>query len=397
LVRQEVLALESFIPIFEFSVASRHITHRKWRTALAVGAVALAVAITIISVSIQNGFQEFLFDIVFKNLPHATVSPPEGESYLHLYRTIMDRAWAIPGVIAVSPTLIAQTTLAYKDNVENVAMVGVDPVEAEEITRLSESMVQGDLNSIVGGKRIVMGQALADKLDVKYRDTVQASFPDATTTNLVISGIFDTGFDPVDEGITYVSLDTARSFLGEGDVITEVDIKLEDPFQADAVARQLQSYGYNAKSWQQLFPEIVRTLAFEGTSNLLTELLIMIIATFGIASIMNMLVLEKTSEIGMLMAMGARPSQIRRLFLLESGLLGFLGAMLGCILGLIVALQLRGIQIQSPVGETISLPILINPQDFVVFTILATFLSIAAGTYPAYKASKLDPVEALRG
>lgn len=389
--------MQSIIPIFEFSVASRHITYRKWRTALAVGAVALALGITIVSVSIQNGFQEFLFDIVFKNLPHATVSPVEGETYLHLYRTIMDRAWAIPGVIAVSPSLAATATIAYKEKAENVAMVGVDPVEAEEITRLSESMVQGGLNSVTEGKRIVMGKALADKLKVRYRDTVQASFPDATTTNLVISGIFDTGFDPVDTAITYVSLDTARSFLNEGDVITEVDIKLEDPFQADAAARQLRSYGYNAKSWQQLFPEIVRTLAFEKTQNLITELLIMIIATFGIASIMNMLVQEKTREIGMLMAMGAKPSQIRRLFLVESGLLGFLGAVLGCILGLIVALQLQGVQIQSPMGETMNLPILINPWDFVSFTILATLLSIAAGTYPAYKASKLDPVEALKG
>ncbi|HSD57634.1 MAG TPA: ABC transporter permease [Methanotrichaceae archaeon] len=389
--------MESFIPTFEFSVASRHITYRKWRTALAVGAVALAVAIAIIFVSIQNGFQEFIFDIVFKNLPHATVSPLEGEDYLHLYRTIMDRAWAIPGVIAVSPNLAATATLAYKDNAENVAMVGVVPVEAEEITRLSESMIQGDLNSVLGGNRIVMGQALADKLKVKYGDTVQASFPDASPTNLVISGIFDTGFDPVDEGITYVSLDTARSFLGEGDVISGIDIKLEDPFQADTAARQLQSYGYNAKSWQQLFPEIVRTLAFERTQNFITELLIMIIATFGIASIMNMLVQEKTREIGMLMAMGARPSQIRRLFLLESGLLGFIGAVLGCVLGLIVALQLRGVQIQSTMGETMDLPILINPWDFLFFTLLATILSIAAGTYPAYKASRLDPVEALRG
>lgn len=389
--------MQSIIPIFEFSVASRHITYRKWRTALAVGAVALALGITIVSVSIQNGFQEFLFDIVFKNLPHATVTPVEGETYLHLYRTIMDRAWAIPGVIAVSPSLAATATLAYKDKAENVAMVGVDPVEAEEITKLSESMVQGDLNSVTGGKRIVMGKALADKLKVRFGDTVQASFPDATTTNLVISGIFDTGFDPVDTAVTYISLDTARSFLGEGDVITEVDIKLENPFQADAAARQLQSYGYNAKSWQQLFPEIVRTLAFERTQNFITELLIMIIATFGIASIMNMLVQEKTREIGMLMAMGARPSQIRRLFLFESGLLGFLGAVLGCILGLIVALQLQGVQIQSPMGETMELPILIRPQDFIFFTILATLLSIAAGTYPAYKASKLDPVEALKG
>ncbi len=389
--------MQSLIPIFEFSVASRHITYRKGRTALAVGAVAMAVAISIIFVSIQNGFQEFIFDIVFKNLPHATVSPLEGEDYLHLYRTIMDRAWAIPGVIAVSPSLAATATLAYKDNAENVAMIGVEPVEAEEITRLSESMIQGDLNYVLGGKRIVMGQALADKLKVKYGDTVQASFPDATTTNLVISGIFDTGFDPVDEGVTYVSLDTARSFLDEGDVISVIDIKLDDPFQADAAALQLRSYGYNAKSWQQLYPEIVRTLAFERTQNLITELLIMIIATFGIASIMNMLVQEKTREIGMLMAMGSRPSQIRRLFLLESGLLGFMGAVLGCILGLIVALQLRGIQIQSTMGEMMDLPILINSRDFIFFILLATILSIAAGTYPAYKASKLDPVEALRG
>lgn len=389
--------MQSIIPIFEFSVASRHITYRKWRTALAVGAVALAVGITIVSVSIQNGFQEFLFDIVFKNLPHATVSPVEGETYLHLYRTIMDRAWAIPGVIAVSPSLAATATIAYKDKAENVAMVGVDPVEAEEITGLRESMLRGDLSSVTGGKRIVMGKALADKLKVRYGDTVQASFPDATTTNLVISGIFDTGFDPVDLAVTYVSLETAQSFLGEGDVVTEVDIKLEDPFQADAAARQLRSYGYNAKSWQQLFPEIVRTLAFEKTQDTITELLIMIIATFGIASIMNMLVQEKTREIGMLMAMGARPSQIRRLFLVESGLLGFLGAVLGCVLGLIVALRLQGVQIQSPMGETMNLPILINPWDFVFFTGLATLLSIAAGTYPAYKASKLDPVEALKG
>ncbi len=387
----------SLSPVFEFSVASRHITYRKGRTALAVSAVAIALAISIVFVSIQNGFQEFIFDIVFKNLPHATVSPPEGETYLHLYRTIMDRTWAIPGVIAVSPTLAATATLAYKDNAENVAMVGVDPVEAEEISRLSESMIQGDLNSVLGGRRIVMGQALADKLKVKYGDTVQASFPDATTTNLVISGIFDTGFDPVDEGITYVSLETARGFVDEGDVITGIDIKLEDPFLAGSAAQQLQSYGYNAKGWEQLFPEIVRTLTFERTQNFITEILIMIIATFGIASIMNMLVQEKTREIGMLMAMGTRPSQIRRLFLIESGLLGFLGAVLGCALGLTAALQLRGVQIQSTMGETMDLPILINPWDFVFFTILATLLSIAAGTYPAYKASKLDPVEALKG
>jgi lipoprotein-releasing system permease protein len=180
-------------------------------------------------------------------------------------------------------------------------------------------------------------------------------------------------------------------------VITSVDIKLADPFQAETIAQKLKSEGYNAKGWEELFPEIVRTLAFAKTQNAITLLLLMIIATFGIASIMNMLVVEKTQEIGMLMAMGATPASIRRLFLLESGMLGLLGAIVGCILGLLAYFWLRGVQIQTALGETMNLPIALNPWDFVVFTILSVILSIAAGYYPARKGSKLDPVEALRG
>jgi lipoprotein-releasing system permease protein len=385
------------VSAFELSVVLRHITYARWRTALSIGAIGLAVAISIVFVSIQNGFQEFLFDIIFKNLPQVTVSPTEGKDYLHLYRTIIDSAWAIPGVIGVSPNLAATATIAYKDRAENVAMVGIEPLEADKISRISQSMVQGDLYSILSGRKIIMGRALADKIKVKIDDTVQASFPDATAQSLMVSGIFDSGYKPVDEGITYVSLATARSFLGEGDVITTIDIKLQDPFEADAVASLLRSKGYNAKSWQQLFPEIVRTLMFEKTQNLITLLLILIIAAFGIASIMNMLVAEKTQEIGMLMAMGASPSQIRWLFIFESAVLGLLGSVAGCLLGALVALQLRGIEMQSPMGMTISLPVLIKPIDFLSFTALAVVLSMAAGSYPAIKASRLDPVEALRG
>jgi lipoprotein-releasing system permease protein len=212
----------------------------------------------------------------------------------------------------------------------------------------------------------------------------------------LVSGIFEYGYKPVDESTTYVSIDTAQGFLGKGDVLTSIEIKLEDPFQAESVANELKSRGYNAKGWQQLFPDILRNLAFERTRNDVILLLLLTIATFGIASIMNLLVQEKTSEIGMLMAMGATQNDIKRLFLLESSLLGLLGAILGCILGLVVSLQLQKIQITGSVGETYNLPILINPMNFIIFTFIALVLSIAAGTYPAYKASKLDPVVAIR-
>lgn len=381
----------------EPSIVSRHVTYRKWRTLLAVGAVALAVGISIVFISIQNGFSDFLFDILFRFLPHITVSPVEGEDYIHLYRGIIDSAWVQPGVVGVSPTLAAAATLAYKDRVENVVMLGIDPVEADKISDITMNMVDGEIGSVLGGNRIVMGRALAEKLKVRVGDTIQASFPDATTVNLLVSGLFDYGFKPVDEGTTFVSLKTARAFLGEGDVITSIDIKQSDPFQAQASANTLKSYGYNAKDWQELFPDIVRTLAFERAQNAITMLLLMIIATFGIASIMNILVVEKTAEIGMLMAMGANPGSIRRIFLLESGVLGFMGAVLGCFLGLLVSLYLSGVEIKNAMGQMMNLPIAINPWDFVVFTLLAVILSVLAGYYPAYKASRLDPVAALKG
>jgi lipoprotein-releasing system permease protein len=389
--------MQSLIPLFEFTVVSRHITYRKWRTFLSAGAVALAVAISIVFISIQNGFSDFLFDIVFRFLPHITVSPREGEDYIHLYRNIVDTAWALPGVLGVSPTLTATATLAFKDKADNVAMIGIEPAEANKIGEISKNMVQGDIASVMGGKRIVMGKALADKLKVKVGDTVEARFPDAVPVNLVVSGLFNFGYKPVDEGVVYVSLDTARQFLDQGDVLTSIEIKLEDPFQAQVDSSKLRSYGYNAKDWQQLFPDIVRTIVLERAQNAITLLLLMIVASFGIASIMNILVQEKTAEIGMLMAMGATPGNITRLFLLESAVLGLIGALFGCILGLAVSLQLRGIEIPSTFGEKMNLPIAINPIDFLAFTLLAVILSTVAGAYPAYKASRLDPVVALKG
>ena len=385
------------LPAFEIAVVRRHITYRKWRPFLSVGAVAIAVAISIVFISIQNGFSDFLFDIVFRFLPHITVIPEDGEDYLHLYRSIAGICWALPGVLGVSPTLSASATLSYKDKSENVALVGIDPVEAERITQITDNMKQGDINSIMGGRRLVMGEALAEKLKAKMGDTISARFPDRQPVNLVVSGIFSFGYKEVDEGVAYVSQDTARRFLNQGDVVTAIDIKLSDPFLAPAAAEELRMLGYNAKDWQELFPDIVRTLAFEKTQNAITMFLLMIIATFGIASIMNMLVVEKTREIGMLMALGANPTHIRLLFLMESGVLGLMGAAVGCILGLLACLQLQGIEIQDGMGQTMNLPMALNPLDFLLFTIISVLLSIAAGYYPARKASLLDPVIALKG
>nr|HPM26290.1 ABC transporter permease [Methanothrix sp.] len=356
---------DGLLPAFEISVVRRHIAYRRRGTFLSIAAIALAVAISLISISMQDGFQEMLFDIIVEDLPHVTVTPREEEEYIYLYHSLMDRIWAIPGVVAVSPGLGAPATFSYKDNVENVDLTGVNPHDMDEIYNIGKYVYQGSLASIQDGRKVVLGEKTAKMLNVKLGQTVYVSFPDARSTSLVVSGIFSlpTGWP---ENLAFVSLSTARDFVGEGDVVSSVDIKLEDVYLADGVAAILRGYGYKAESWQALYPEILKTLAIEEFQNNLVMLLILIIAAFGIGSVMYMLVNEKTSEIGMFMAMGASGRNIMNIFLLESGILGLLGGLAGAVLGLAVAFYLKSLEIkmEAPGGQEITLPVMINADSF---------------------------------
>jgi lipoprotein-releasing system permease protein len=362
-------------------------------------AIGLAVAISLTSVSLQDGFQEMLFNIIIEDLPHVTVLPKEGDDYIYLYKNLLEKAGSIPGVVVVSTNLATAATFTHKDNTENVALSGVIPADMARIyVSIAKNMIHGDLASIQNGNKVVIGQKLADRLKVKTGDTVDASFPDAVPTSLVVSGIFNTPAGWPDD-IAFVSLTTARNFLNKGDVASSVDMKLEDVYEADAVSKTLFAYGYKAESWQQLYPDILRTLVVERFQNNLIMLLIMIIAAFGIGSVMYMLVNEKTSEIGMLMALGATRRTIRDIFLVESGMLGIIGGAFGAAFGLLISLYLKGLHItmEAPGGQEITLPVVINPSSYIVIVILAAVLSIIAGAYPAWKASRLDPVEAIKG
>jgi len=383
---------------FELSVALRHVTSRRRQTLLSVTAVALAVSISLIFTSLGNGSQELLTDIVEEKLPHVTVSPEEDEKYIHLRQGLLKGVSEIPGVKSTSISLSTQATMSFEDKNKNALLRGVDPADEDAIYKISESMVQGDFFDIQDGKNVVLGTKLAEKLDIKVGDGVEVSFPRARTTDLQVVGIFDTG-TPLDESFAYVSLRTARDFLDEGDVINSLELRVWDIDDAETIASRIDGFGYNARSWQENNPEIMRSINVGGFWRALSIFFVMIIAAFGIAAIMNMLVLEKTKEIGMLLSMGANSRSLLKIFIYESGILGLIGGTFGCVLGLVGIFVIGSFKFQITAGgsEIASIPLVINPWNFPTYVLFALALSILAGVYPAYRASRLDPVAALKG
>lgn len=360
--------------------------------------MALAVSISIIFTSLANGQQQLLTSIVVEKLPHVTITPKQGEDYIHLYKSLLDKVRAMSSVKSQAVSLSATATFSYKDRSKNVLLRGIVPADEDQILKISPDMVKGDFYGVLAGRSAVIGQTLADDLNIKLGTKVLATFPRSRPVELNVVGIFNTG-TPLDDTVAFVSLSTAREFLDKGDVINSVEIQVYDINQAQDAAQEISALGYRARSWQETSPEIQRTITIGGFFTRLSILLAMVVAFFGIANIMNLLVVEKTKEIGMLMSMGATRSNIRNIFILESGLLGLIGALAGCALGLVATLALGNLRFEIAAGgrEITTIPLALNPWDFAAFTFLALCLSMVAGAYPARKASQLDPVIALKG
>jgi lipoprotein-releasing system permease protein len=386
------------IDTLALTIATRHIVSRRRQTILSVLAVALAVSISVIFTSLVTGQQQILTDLVDEKLPHIVVKPMPGEEFIHLYKSLQDKIKTLPGLKSSAVSLSSTATLSSKDRAKNALLKGSDPLEIDKIYKIGSSMVQGDLGSIQQPGNAALGLTLAENLDIKLGDKVFATFPNARATNLTVTGIFFTG-TPLDEREAFVSLNAARNFRDKGDVINAVEISLQDIGQAEELAARLSSWGYNALSWQENNPEIMRAINIGGFWTRFSVLLFMVVAFFGVASIMNLLVVEKTREIGMLMAMGAKRSNIRDIFLLESAILGSMGAAAGTIIGLAGVMLLGNIPFEIAAGgsEITTLPLIINPQEILMLVFWAVVLSIVAAVLPARKASRLDPVVALRG
>lgn len=386
--------------MYELEIALRQVFSRRRQTFFAILAVALAVAVITVMMAMLSGFQAELVQSSIENNPHIVITPQdEEEEFIHFYRYNSARIAEKEGVVAVSPKYLGQAALEYRDNAEGISLQGVDPEAEDTVMRVSEDVIAGSFLSLAHTRHgIVLGDKLAENLEVQPGDRVDAVFPGAKTTSFKVLGLIHTGTG-ADEVTAYVRLDSIQSFFSEPGVVSTIGVRVADPYQAEAIAGSIErESGLDAVSWLEANAEILNLLNTQRIFVNIFYLLIYGIAGFGIANTLITIVAQRTREIGILKAMGASQRSIMAVFLLQSVILGAVGLVLGTALGYITTVVLQNYEIEVPQEMYFglqTLPLEVEPLNFLYAAVFAFIINIISGIYPARKAAKLDPVKAI--
>ncbi len=383
--------------LFEIEVARKHIASDPKMVLFTVLAVSLAIGVIVVMMGINEGYKTDLVNSLVENNPHLTISPKENEDYITLYRTLSAVVWSYPQVDAVSPRLLGKAGAKHKDRVRGVSFIGADPLKEDSLMRVQKDMVWGNYSDLVFKKRAaVIGTKLADDLELRPGQQFTLALRNKSVS-LKVVGLIRTGTGS-DETLVYIPLDLAQEISDQPDVVSQVAVRLSDIYAAPAIASDLNShFRYRAESWQELNMDVLQVMDTQKVVLYIFYGLIFVIAGFGVANTMIMTVTRRTKEIGILMAMGATRRSIVKIFLTESLILGPPAALFGCILAYATArlIEAYPVQLPSDVYMVSRLTVLLTMQTFALAVVFALAVNLLAGLYPAYKASRLDPVEAI--
>jgi lipoprotein-releasing system permease protein len=311
-------------------------------------------------------------------------------------------------VKAAAPNILGQAILNYEKQSQGVVIRGLDPVKEAKTSDLISSLTEGSFESKDGSSPLVLGTELAGNMAIDIGDNVVLISPSSMAGGLpkmkrfTVSGLLKTGYYEFDNSIAYTDLESASDFLGLAGGITGISVKLNNLDDADKVAPLIQNivgYNFTVRTFAQLNSTLYAALKLEKAMMFIILSLIILVASLNITSNLILFGTEKLRDIGILRAMGAGPAQIRRIFLLEGLFIGSAGILAGVALALFLCWVIRTFNIVQLPGDIYYLtkvPVALEFWD--VFSVIAGsyFLCFLSALYPAYKASKINPVDAIR-
>jgi lipoprotein-releasing system permease protein len=385
-------------------------------TGISIAGVAVGVTALLTVLAVMNGFENEIQSRIAGTDAHVVLLG-ETASGVHHGEALAERARAVPGVVGVAPFTYTKAMVIHGGITEGMVVKGVSLSEERGVTTIGAN-IQPPLDSIPrftpqGEPGIVLGSELAARLDARVGDrVVLASLSGAAQSALGVVprlrafrlvGIFTSGLYTYDSSFGFTSIPAAQEFFDLGEGVTGIEVKLTDMFDAPAVAARLLAVlgepGLRANNWMELNRNLFTWMKLEKTVMFLILALIVVVAAFSIVSTLFMVVIEKRRDIGVLKSLGASRATVLQVFLCEGLLIGGLGTGMGAALGggLIAVLQRYPfVRLPGDVYFIERLPVRPEAGDFAAVILAALVLCLAAALYPAWRASLLDPVDAIR-
>lgn len=381
--------------------------------------IALGVTVLITVLSVMNGFDREIKQRVFTMVSPIAVSSVSG--YIEGWPALQKLLMETPVITSSAPYITGEVLLNYGGSVQPALVNGILPEQEKNVSALTSKMVSGKLTNLRPGEfGIVVGEALATRLGANVGDkitvaTTQVSLSPAGISprykRFTIVGIFRAGGGfGFDAGLGFIHLKDAQRLLGLGENVTGIHLNIKEVFAAPRVADQLRqqlSPTASITTWADQFGDFFHAVKLEKTMMFFILLLLIAIAAFNLIATLVMVVNEKQSDIAILRTFGATPRMIMSVFIVQGGLIGIFGTLLGLIGGLLLASNVteivNGLEqifrvqfLSSNVYFVDYLPSEIQLKDVMQICGISLLLSLLATLYPAWRAAKTDPVEALR-
>jgi lipoprotein-releasing system permease protein len=404
---------------FEWFVARRYLRSPyrpavlRLVTAFSVLGVGAGVATLVVAMAMNTGFRETIQDRLLGVTAHISLTRP-GTGGVQDYETLAKKLAIIPGVRSVTPAVYQTVLLSFGGQARGVVAKGMDPARERRFDEALQRIVAGKLDFAPDGdgiEAILLGKLLADEWKVNPGDYVTLLSPQGRLTpfgmmprtrRFRVAGIFESGFFDYDENWCFLTLAASQNLSGSGDMVNVIELRLTNPDLAPDVARQAAGAagsGYSAATWMDENQALFRALHLEKLVTSIFIGLITFVAGLNILVVLSMTVTDKARDIAVLMAMGTRPAQIRRIFLLQGIAIGASGTLAGLLLGYAIA-WIAGtyhlIPIDPQVYAVAYVPFHPVLSDGLGIALAAMGICTAATLIPARAASKLLPVEILR-
>ena len=399
----------------------RNLWRNKRRSLVVISSIALGIFALILSMGLMNGLNhQMVENTISTSLGHISIHKRGFQDEMKLANSfvpsmdLMHALSRIPEVVAYAPRIKMEVMIRSSEASRGVLIMGIDPAREKSVSKIWDYMLPVEESTYLvdpGAMDILLSRTLAEKLDLEIGDKAILMFQDIHNEiigeALTVKGLYQSPIDSFDKFVVYTGIQTLQKFTGIGEKISEISVRVGNRNQVDSVKKRIQGYiaapSVETLTWKDMAPNLLRAVSLFDAMMYILFSIIFITVIFSVTNTLIMAIMERFHEIGVMKSIGTRPSWIWRMVLFEAINLGMVGLVVGISAGALVTLFLSSVGIDFSFymesARSLGTGYIIYPKlklmDILVSTIIVMTTTIIAALYPAFKAARIKPLDAL--